>query len=460
MKGKTPIPMSTRVPSLAAAGLAAAAALAAPAAAEGVFNPESFTLDNGMRIVLVENQAMPAVGHIVYYGVGSADETLGQSGLAHLFEHLQFKGTPSHPDGEFSDIIARVGGEENAFTTWDYTAYYQIVAPEHLGEMMALEADRMTNTVLTPEVIDTERLVVYEEFNTRIGNQPSSWLGLEAREALFTHHPYGIPIIGYMSELAAVDHEDIIEFYETWYAPGNAVAVIAGPVTLDELRVLAKETYGRIPAAETPERIRVEEPEHYAPRRVTLQHPQIGQPSWTRYYLAPSYNHGESEHAYALQVLSEIMGQGTDSRLYQQVVLAQGVAVGSGAWYSPDAMDLGTFGFWGTPPVSQDDNAAIAAIEAAIDAEIARVLEEGVTQAEVDSAIDQLQADAIFARDSLMTGARVLGEALVTGRSLEDVEAWPQRIAAVTVEQVNAAARAVFVPNNSVTGITLPQPAM
>ena len=445
---------------VALATLASVTGLTMSARADGVFNPEMFTLENGMRIVLIENQAMPAVGHIVYYGVGSADETPGQSGLAHLFEHLQFKGTPSHPDGEFSDIIANVGGEENAFTSWDYTGYYQIVAPEHLGEMMALEADRMTNTVLTPDVIDTERLVVYEEYNTRIGNEPTVWLGVEMRSALFTHHPYGIPIIGYMDELAAVEHEDIVAFYETWYAPGNAVAVVAGPVTLDALKALAEDTYGRIPAAETPERIRVEEPDHFAPRRVTLEHPQIGQASWTRYYLAPSSSDGASEHVYALQVLSEILGQGTDSRLYQQLVLNQGSAVGAGSWYSSDAMNMGVFGFWGTPPVTDDDEAAIAAIEAAIDAEVARVVENGVTQEEVDSAIDQMQSDAIFARDSLMTGARVIGEALITGRSIEDIESWPERIGAVTAEQVNAAAQTVFNLNNSVTGIALPQPAM
>ncbi|MEZ5667822.1 MAG: pitrilysin family protein [Alphaproteobacteria bacterium] len=453
----------TSLASRALGGAIAAAALSAgvgQAAAEGVFNPQMFTLGNGMRIVLIENQAMPAVGHIMYMGVGSADEAIGESGIAHLFEHLQFKGTPSHPDGEFSDTISLVGGQENAFTTWDYTGYYQIVAPEHLATMMELEADRMTNTVLTPDVIDTERQVVYEEFATRIGNQPSSWLGIEARRALYSHHPYGTPIIGYMDELAAVSHEDIIAFYRKWYAPGNAVAVIAGPVTLDELRPLAERTYGQVPAAPTPERVRVTEPEHYAPRRVTMQHPQIGQASWARYYLAPSYTAGDSEHAYALQVLAEIMGYGTDSRFYQSIVLDQGLAIGAGASYGADAMDLSAFVLWGTPPVTGDDQAAVAAIETAIDAEVARILDEGVTQAEVDSAARQLQADAIFARDSLMAGAQTVGEALVTGRSIEDVESWPDRIAAVTADQVNAAARAVFVLNNSVTSIMLPEPAM
>jgi zinc protease len=318
----------------------------------------------------------------------------------------------------------------------------------------------MLNTVLTPEIIDAERLVVYEEFATRIGNDPGSWLNVEVRGALFSHHPYGVPIIGYMDELAAVDHDDIIAFHKTWYAPGNAVVVVTGPVTLDQLKVLAEDTYGLLPAAETPERVRPVEPDHYAPRSVTLQHPQIGQASWSRTYLAPSYTTGASEHAYALQVLAEILGSGTDSRLYQHVVLDQGTAIGAGAGYNADAMDLGTFVLWGTPPVSEDDAAAVAAVGAAIDAEVAKLLEEGVTQAEVDGAITQLQASAIFARDSLMAGANIVGQALVTGRGIEDVESWPDEIAAVTAEQVNAAAKAVFEVNNSVTGIALPTPAM
>lgn len=459
---KPTLSLRRRLTALAATAAAVGAIVssALPAHAEGVFYPQMFTLDNGLRVVLIENQAMPAVGHIIYYGVGSADETVGQSGLAHLFEHLQFKGTPTYPEGAFSDFVAEVGGDENAFTSWDYTAYYQIVAPEHLRTLMEMEADRMTNTLLTPEIINTERQVVYEEFATRIGNEPSAWLNVEVRSALFTHHPYGVPIIGYMDELAAVSHEDIIAFHETWYAPGNAVVAVAGPVTLDQLRVLAKDTYGRIPAAETPVRLRPEEPEHYAPRSVTLDHPQLGQASWSRSYLAPSYTAGASEHAYALQVLAEILGSGTDSRLYQSVVLDQGIAIGAGAGYNADSMDLGTFVLWGTPPVSGDDAAAVAAVQAAIDAEVARLLDEGVTEEEVASAITQLQASAIFARDSLMAGANILGQALVTGRTVEDVESWPEQIAAVTADQVNAAAQAVFSENNSVVGIALPAPAM
>lgn len=448
-----------RAPAWIALGFAATTSAAGPALAE-VFNPQMFTLDNGMRIALIENQAMPAVAHYVYYGVGSADEALGQSGLAHLFEHLMFKGTPNHPGDEFSQTIARVGGDENAFTTWDYTGYYQVVAPEHLGTMMEMEADRMTNLVLTPEVIDGERLVVYEEFATRIGNNPSSWLGLETRAALFSHHPYRIPIIGYMDELAEVDYDDIIAFYETWYAPSNAVAAIAGPVTLNELRALAENTYGRIEPRDTPPQAWVEEPAHYAERRVILREPTVGQASWVRYYPAPTYLYGASEHAYPLQVLAEILGSGTDSRAYQSLVLDQGLAVGAGAGYDSSATGPGTFVVYGTPPVTGDDEAAVAAIEAGFDAEIALLLTDGVTQEEVDAAIKQMQADAIFVRDSLTAGARIVAEALITGRTIEEVEAWPDRIGAVTAEEVNAAAAAIFERKNSVTGIALPQPAM
>jgi zinc protease len=371
-----------------------------------------------------------------------------------------FKGTPNFPGDTFSQTIARVGGDENAFTTWDYTGYYQIVAPEHLGTMMEMEADRMTNLVLTPDIIDAERLVVYEEYQTRIGNNPSSWLGIEMRASEYAHHPYRIPIIGYMDELAEVDHDDFIAFYDTWYAPSNAVAVVAGPVTPGELRTLAEATYGRIEPRDTPDRDWLEEPVHYAERRVILREPTVGQASWVRYYPAPTYLHGASEHVYALQVLAEILGSGTDSRAYQSLVLDQGVAVGAGAGYDSSAIGPGNFVVWGTPPVTGDDEAAVAAVEDAFDAEIARLLTDGVTQDEVDSAISQMQADAIFVRDSLTTGARIIAEALITGRPLAEVEDWPDRIGAVTAEQVDAAAAFVFVRKNSVTGIALPQPAM
>jgi predicted Zn-dependent peptidase len=249
----------------AVASLVAATALSSAPAFSGVFNPQLFTLDNGLRVVLIENQATLAVGHVIYYGVGSADETPGQSGLAHLFEHLQLRGTPSHPDREFSRLIARVGGEENASTSSDFTSYYQITAAEHLPQLMAMEADRMTNTLLTPEVIDTERLVVYEEFNTRIGNNPSVWLGVEATAALFVNGSYAIgfnstgaiagslltwQLLGLPRNYAdirpdlvnAVTPEIAVETARRWWNMDDMLMVVVGqPVGITPTRVAGEE---------------------------------------------------------------------------------------------------------------------------------------------------------------------------------------------------------------------------
>ena len=430
-----------------------------PSAHAGVFDPQSFTLDNGLRVLLLEKPAMPSVGVIIYYGVGSADELRGQSGIAHLFEHLMFGETTTYPHGTFDDFIAGVGGEQNAHTSWDETAYYQIVAPEHLARVLELEADRMTNLVLTPDAVEPERLIVLEEFATRISNEPSSWARVEALASLFSHHPYGTPILGWRHEIETLSIEQMLEFYGTWYAPNNAVMAVAGAVSMDELRPLVEEYFGAIPRADTPERVRVQEPPHYAPRIVRLDHPSIGQPSWSRSYLAPSYQHGATEHVYPLQVLAEIIGYGTDSRFYESLVFEQSIAVSAGAYYGSDNIDNGMFGVYGSPASTGDDEAAIAALEAAIEAEIEVLLRDGVTGEEVASAIKQLQADAIFAQDSLMAGARTLGSALAAGRSIEDVETWPERLGEVTVDQVNAAAAHVFDPANSVTSILMPAPA-
>ncbi len=442
-----------------AALISAGVAAVAPAASAGVFNPQSFTLDNGLRVLLLEKPAMPSVGVIIYYGVGSADELRGQSGIAHIFEHLMFGETTTFEHGAFDRFIASVGGQQNAHTSWDETAYYEIIAPEHLERALEFEADRMTNLILTPDVVEPERLVVLEEFATRISNEPSSWAQVEALATLFSHHPYGTPILGWRHEIETLSIEQMLEFYGTWYAPNNAVLAVAGAVSMDELRPLVEQYFAEIPRADTPERARIEEPPHYAPRTVYLEHPTIGQPSWSRSYLAPSYQYGASEHAYALQVLAEIMGYGTDSRFYERLVFEQGIAVSAGAYYGPDNIDHGIFGVYGSPVSDGDDEAAVAALEAAIEAEIDMLMTDGVTEEEVASAIKQLQSDAIFAQDSLMAGARTLGSALAAGRSIEDVENWPEKLGEVTVADVNAAIAYVFDPANSVTSILMPAPA-
>jgi len=434
--------------------IAACAVLARPVAAS-VFEPTVFTLDNGLEVVVIENHSAPVVTNMVWYRVGSADEEPGVSGIAHFLEHLMFRGTETRAPGEFSQIVARLGGEENAYTTPDATAYYQSVAAEKLETVMALEADRMANLRLDEPIVLAERDVIIEERNQRIENDPGSRLWEMLRAALYLHHPYGTPTIGWAHEMSKLTPDDARRFYETWYRPNNAILVVAGDVTPDDVRMLAEKYFGPIPAGDLPPRHRVTEPVHSAPHRVELESADVEQPSWTRLYLAPSYRTAQGNEAYALEVLAEIVGEGSTSRLYQDLVVDRSIAAYAGASYSPELYDLSYFTVYAVPVPGGD----MAAIETAIDASIAQIVDSGVTEDEVSRAIARLQAEAIKARDSISGPAHLVGRALAAGESIEDIETWPDRIGAVTVADVNTAARHLFDINQSVTGLLLAKPA-
>ena len=420
----------------------------APRAQAGVFNPETTTLSNGMQVVLVENHRAPVVTQMVWYKVGAADEVPGTSGIAHFLEHLMFKGTKKIAPGEFSKIVARNGGQDNAFTAWDYTAYFQNIARDRLGMVMEMEADRMQNLQLTDKVVLPERDVIIEERRMRIDNNPSALLGEQMRNALFMQHPYGRPIIGWLHEMKQLTTQDAMNWYKKWYAPNNAILVVAGDITMAELKPMAEKYYGSIPAREVPKRDRVKEPTQHAPRKVTLTDARVGQPSMSRYYLAPSYNTEHSDEAAPLEIFSEILGSGTTSRLYKSLVVDQKLATSAGSFYDPVALNLSTFGFYAVPR----DGVKMADLEAALDDEIAKTLKDGITQKELDEARQRLLDSAVFARDSLSAGARTLGKALAVGLTVDQVESWPDRIKAVTLDQVNDAARAVLDDKRSVTG--------
>lgn len=433
--------------------LAALALMMPEMARAGVFNPQTFRLENGLQVVVVPNHRVPVVTQMVWYKAGSADEPPGRSGVAHLLEHLMFKGTKTLAAGEFSRILARNGGRENAFTSYDYTGYYQTVSLEHLELVMEMESDRMTNLVITAEELDTERRVILEERRLRVDNNPSAILSEQANAALFMNHPYRRPIIGWEHEIRAIGLDDVLQFYRRWYTPRNAVLVVAGDITADQLRPLAERTYGKIPAAPARVRKRPSEPPQKARRQITLRDSRVRQPSWSRTVLAPSYSAGETEHAYALEVLAEILGGGATSRVYRALVVESKLAVSAGAYYSADSLGPSRFSFHASPR----PGVTMGAIEAAMDALVEKLLRDGVSDDEVARAQKRMQATAIYARDSLSTGARVLGSALASGRTVEDVETWPESIGAVDAARVNAAARAVIENSRSVTSLLLPE---
>ena len=414
----------------------------------------TFTLDNGLRVVVIPDNRAPVVTHMIWYKVGSADEPEGKSGIAHYLEHLMFKGTTNTPGGEFSRKIAEIGGSENAFTSYDYTGYFQRVSPEALPEMMRLEADRMENLVLTDEVVLPERDVILEERNSRIENNPGAILGEAVSAALYQNHPYGTPIIGWEHEIRGLTKDDAIAFYDRYYTPNNATLVVAGNVTPEEVRKLAEETYGKVERrAEPGERARPSEPPARVARSLTLTDPRVRQPSFQRSYLVPSYGQDTGKTPYALDVLGEVLGGSSTSRLYRALVREKQLATNVGAYYRGGSMDETAFVVYATPK----PGTSIAELEDAVEAEIARLVKDGVTQAEVERAAARALKENIFSRDSQSTLARIYGAGLTSGLTLEDIQKWPARMAAVTAEQVNEAARTYLEPGRSVTGYLLPQ---
>ena len=431
------------------------AAWPAPPAAAGLFNPETFTLANGMQVVVISDHRAPVVTHMVWYKVGSADQEIGKSGVAHFLEHLMFKGTAKYESGEFQTVVARNGGRENAFTSLDYTAYFQTVAVDRLETMMEMEADRMTNLTLTQEQFAAERDVVLEERRSRVENEPSSQLAEQMIAAQYLAYPYRIPVIGWEHEIRSLKHADVLALYRTHYAPNNAILIIAGDVTVDQVRPLAEKYYGPIPARDVPQRVRAEEPPQLAARRLEMEHVRVGQPTWRRSYLAPSVKWGETQHALPLSVLADIIGGGSTSRFYRALVVEKKVAAQASAFYSSSNLGPSRFFLVGAPVGGAD----IADVEAEMLAVIARVVADGVTEEELARSKSGMLAAAIYARDRVQGAARTFGAALSIGRTIEEVESWPERVEALTVADINAAARYVFDETQSVTAVLRPKRA-
>ena len=410
------------------------------------------TLENGLEIVVIPDHRTPVVTHMVWYRNGSADDPVGKSGIAHFLEHLMFKGTEKHRQGEFSDVVTALGGQENAFTSVDYTAYYQRVAREHLKTMMEFESDRMTGLVLTDEIVDPERDVVIEERRMRTDTDPAAELGEALAATLFTHHPYGKPIIGYMHEIEGLKREDALTYYRRFYTPENAILVVAGDVTKDEVVTLAKETYGKIPArGEKPSRLRPREPDPRSARRVTLADPKIEQPSLQLAWLAPSYTTASKGEAEALEVLVQLIGASGTGRLHRKLVMEEAVAVAAGAWYQSTAVDRSRLLLYAVPR----PGITLDALEARVLAVVEEMAKHPVDESELRRAKTRLVADAIYAQDSQSSLARMYGSALATGSTVEDVKSWPDLIEAVDAASVQKAAETWLNPHRMVTGYLL-----
>lgn len=417
---------------------------------------ETFTLDNGMQAVVIPNHRVPAVSHMLWFRIGSADEEAGMSGLAHYLEHMLFKGTDKLEVGEYSQTVSKYGGDHNAFTSYDYTGYYVNIAKEHLPKIMALEADRMVNLKVGEAEFLKEREVIIEERSMRTDNQPSALLREQMMAALFLNHPYHTPVIGWRHEMAALSHEQVFDMYRRYYHPNNAVLIVAGDITAAELKPLAEAHYGSMKKGETLARDWTQEPKHVAERRLVLRDEKVRQPSFRRYYLAPSFVSGETKRALPLSLFSQVLGGSETGRLYQELVVKRKLATSAAAYYNGVNRGPSVFSISATPA----EGVELATLEAAVDEVLAGIKQGGVTGEELARAKTQSKAEVIYARDGLQSLAYIIGQLYMVGLDEDFFNQWPQMIEQVEAEQLRRAARAVLVRERAVTGWLLPQEAL
>ncbi len=402
---------------------------------------------------MLPSRRAPIVTQVLVYKVGSADEKFGHTGVAHFLEHMMFKGTDRIAAGEFSRIVSRNGGRDNAYTTYDSTGYHQTVAPDRLEMVMRMEADRMTGLRIAEKDLISERQVVLEERRARTDNVPAALLDEAVREQLFGRHkPYAMPIIGYADDIKKLSITELATFYRRFYSPGNAVLIVAGETTTEAVRKLAEKHYGPIPSRKVEARRRPAQGAQDLPQRVSRADVRVVEPRWSRDWLAPSYRVGETKYAHALQVLARLFGGSETSRLWRSMVADAGLALSASAAYSPASLGLTSFGIGIHPAPTR----TVAEIETAVNFEVRKLIDDGVTAEEVERAQNQLLAAAIYAQDSLASGPRLYGAVLSTGGTVADIDAWPERIAAVTPADVSAAAQLVWRDSGAVTSLLTP----
>ena len=433
---------------LLATGLAIIGLPVGPSIAMGN-QTSNFRLENGLEIVVIEDHRAPVVVQMLWYRAGAADETSGHSGVAHFLEHLLFKATHTLASGEFSKTVAENGGTDNAFTSHDYTAYYQRIAADRLALMMRMEADRMVNIQLSEADIKTERDVILEERNQRTENDPSALFSEQKNAAQYLNHRYGVPIIGWRHEMARLSLADALTFYRRHYAPNNAILVIAGDVDPAEVLKQAKIYYGVIPAnPDIGPRDRPQEPPQTAERRMVFEDARVAQPYVSRSYLAPERDSGDQKTAAALTLLAEILGGGQTSVLNEKLQFDTQMAVYTGAYYNGTSLDDTTFNLVIVPT----EGKTLQKAETALDQAVAEFMTEGVDPAQLARIKKQLHASQIYGRDNVQQLANRYGRGLTSGLKIDDIERWPEVLQAVTATDIITAAKTVLNRQNAVTG--------
>ena len=407
------------------------------------------TLDNGLRVLLIEDARSPIVSFQVWYRVGSRNEHRGATGIAHFLEHLMFKGTPSHGPKQFARLVEQNGGQDNAFTSQDVTSYYVDIAADKLDLVIDLEADRMQNLLLDPKEINSERQVVIEERRTRTEDDPSGFLGEEVSSIAFKAHPYGVPIIGWMDDIKRITPDEIRAFYKMYYVPNNAIIAAVGAFRADDALEKIKRRFGRIPRGKVPPPLLAVEPLQNGERRVIVKK----QAELPIVYMAWHVPNHRSDDSVPLEVLSTILAGGRASRLYRDLVYQRQLALEAGGDNSYFSIDPNLFWFWATPMPGQTPEK----LEAELSAHMERLKTEPVTDEELTRAKNQIEAAFVYQEDSIHQRASLLARfELIGGYAMKD--SFLAKVRAVTAADLTRVARAWFDPDKKSVGVLLPKP--
>lgn len=414
---------------------------------------EDFTLANGLEVIVIPNHRVPAINHTIWYKIGAGDDPSGKSGLAHYHEHAMFLGTEKYKSGEYSNIIARNGGEQNAFTGYDATAYFINISKQNLPLAMEMEADRMNGLTASDSDMEKEKQVIIEERRMRIDNNPDALLSEQVNAALFRNHPYHWPTIGWQHEMNGLTKQDVMDFHKKWYHPNNAILIVSGDVTKDEVKPLAEKYYGGIPRADVPLRIWNDEPPQRAERRITMHHAQVTQPELSRTYATSSLGYGKKEEAVPLFILAQVLGGGKTSRLYHELVSKQKLASGVNVDYNGFSRGPAEFSIELIPEQGVDS----AKLEAALDKELENFLKTGLTEEELTRAKTLLKAETIFARDGLSGIGNIMGWIRMIGLAPDYFTNWPKLVDSISAQAVLDAAKDTLKREQCVTSLLLPE---
>ena len=414
-------------------------------------NTFQFALANGMQVLVIPDHRAPVATQMVWFKVGAVDDPPGISGLAHFFEHMMFRGTKQVPDDAFSQTIAKNGGETNAFTDHDFTAFYEQIAKDRLPLAMKLEADRLANLDLSDSHVGPERDVVLEERRMRVDNEPQSLMNEQMQAALHLSHPYGRPVIGWSDEIRRIDRVSAQNFYDHHYSPNNAILVIAGDVTPEDVRKMAQEAYGNVPARALEPRAEFTEPPRMAETRMTIVRADARVPLFSRLYRVPSYTQGAPGQAEGLETFAQLLGGDQTSTLYRVLVEQKKLATDAGASYDGNVRDAGEFSVYAVPR----PGVTLEALEKAVDQVLSVTTLALPRDSDLARAKTGLIASVTYRRDSQFALASAYGQALVIGLTVDDVNEWPARIRAVSAEGVRKAAQSL-IRKDAVTAYLIP----